>query len=201
MRKKYTPEEHDFLRSYIPNHTCKEISKAFYEKFGVELTEDKVKSYMSNHKLKNGLTGRFKKGNVPQNKGKKMSPEVYEKIKSTMFKKGSTPHNHKPVGTEVINRDGYIMIKVEEPNKWKLKHRLVYEQHIGKSIPKDKVVVFLDQDKTNCNFDNLILVERKYHVIMNHLNLYRNDKALSEVGINLAKLIHVTTTKNKELNK
>ena len=36
----------------------------------------------------NPFNGRFSKNHVPVNKGKKMSPEVYEKVKHTFFKKG-----------------------------------------------------------------------------------------------------------------
>ena len=35
-----------------------------------------------------GKAHRFKKGHKTHNKGKKMPPEVYEKVKRTMFKKG-----------------------------------------------------------------------------------------------------------------
>ena len=34
---------------------------------------------------------RFKKGQVSHNKGKKMSPEAYEKVKKSMFKPGQIP--------------------------------------------------------------------------------------------------------------
>ena len=45
---------------------------------------------------KNGVRHRFTKGQAPPNKGQKMSKEVYEKVKPTMFKKGQRPVNWKP---------------------------------------------------------------------------------------------------------
>lgn len=102
----------------------------------------------------------FKKGFVPANKGKKMPPEVYAKCAGTMFKKGQNPINHREVGSERIDRDGYIMIKVAEPNKWKLKHRLVWEQANG-PIPKGYNIQFRDGNKLNLDIDNLYMISRK----------------------------------------
>ena len=62
-----------------------------------------------------------------------MPKEVYEKVKHTMFAKGNVPPNHRPVGSERISIDGYIEVKVAEPDKWRLKQRVVYEEAKGES--------------------------------------------------------------------
>ena len=61
---------------------------------------------------------------------------------------------------------GYIEIKVEEPNKWRLKHRVVWEMAHGE-IPKDNVIIFKDNDKTNTDIDNLILTEKGVNATLN----------------------------------
>ena len=85
----------------------------------------------------------IKKGNVPANKGKKqteyMTPEAIAKTAKTRFKKGNTPHNHKPVGYQRITQDGYIEVKTEEPNIFKLKHRLVWEKEFGEIPAGNKI--------------------------------------------------------------
>ena len=48
-----------------------------------------------------------------------------------MFAKGNVPPNHRPVGSERISKDGYIEVKVAEPNKWRLKQRVVYEEAVS----------------------------------------------------------------------
>ncbi|MBQ8004528.1 MAG: HNH endonuclease, partial [Oscillospiraceae bacterium] len=63
--RRYTDAERAFLRAFIPGHTYKEIVAEFNKVFDNLITEPQVKSYMSNHGIKNGLTGRFKKGNIP----------------------------------------------------------------------------------------------------------------------------------------
>lgn len=116
-----------------------------------------------------GINTRFKKGNIPQNKGKKMKPEMYEKLKSTMFKKGCKPHNFKNSGYSRITKDGYIEVKQE--NGFKLLHRIVYENCYG-PIPNGHNVQFKDGNKQNCTPENLYIINRKEQMIQNSfLNL------------------------------
>ena len=81
-----------------------------------------------------GKKYRYKKGNIPPNKGKKMPAEVYEKVKPSMFKKGSRPHNWKPDGTIVERKDTdqngrvYLYYKVSDSN-WILYHNKVWIEH------------------------------------------------------------------------
>ena len=192
----YTDDERAFFEEYVFGHSYDEIQIAFIEKFGWEISIGQIKSYIGNHHLNTGKTGRFQKGQVAHNKGAKMSKEVYEKAKNTMFTKGHVPHNHKPVGSERVNVDGYIEIKVEEPRKWQLKHNVVWENHNGK-IPKGSVVIFLDRNKMNVTIDNLKLIKRSELLIMNRYNLYGENADVTEVGTNLAKLIDVTNKKIK----
>ena len=102
---------------------------------------------------------RFKKGNVPANKGKRlvdfMSAAGIERSSRTRFKKGQAPHNLRPVGYERIDKkDGYVFIKVEMGRKMVLKHRWVWEQAHGK-IPKGHIIAFRDGNKQNCALENL----------------------------------------------
>ena len=188
---KYTDEEHVFMREYVPGHSYSEIRTAYIEKFGREITYGRIKSYIGNHHLNTGRTGCFQKGNIPYNKGRKMPPEVYEKTKATMFKKGNIPQNYRPVGSERITKDGYIEIKIADPNKWQLKHKYVYEQINGK-IPNGYAILFLDGNKLNTDISNLKLIKRSELLIMNRYNLYGADAETTEVATNLAKLIDRT---------
>ncbi|HHT23148.1 MAG TPA: HNH endonuclease [Bacteroidales bacterium] len=105
----------------------------------------------------------IKKGTVPPNKGKKqieyMTPEAIERTKATRFKKGQRVWNHKPVGYERVNTSGYTEVKTAEPNKFELKHRVIWRQHYGK-IPRGHNVQFRDGNPQNFNIENLYLISR-----------------------------------------
>lgn len=196
---RYTEEEHTFLRNFIPGHTYKEIVQAYNQKFKQPITESRVKSYMSNHKLKNGLTGRFEKGHVPVNKG--THPPTVGRMGDTQFKKGHLPHNTKPIGYERMTRDGYIEVKVmERPDRKKgiknfvPKHRLVWEAANG-PIPKGNKIIFLDGDKNNCDIENLAMVNAAENLELLRCNLRSENPKLTETGVLVAKLAVTTNRK------
>ena len=128
----------------------------------------------------NAVAHRFKKGSIPPNKGKKMSPEVYEKVKETMFKKGNSPVNHREVGSERINVDGYIETKVAEPNVWKLKHRIVWEQHNG-VIPAGYNVQFKNHNTQDCRIENLYLISKAEQMRTENSLIAKYPKELQDV--------------------
>lgn len=188
---KYTAEEHEFLHSFIPGHTYKEIVEEYNKRFSEPITVSRVKEYMGNHKIKNGLTGRFKKGQVPFNKGwKGVCAKGCEK---TWFKDGHLPHNTKPIGYERITRDGYVEVKVAmRPSRkdcndnFILKHRLIWEQANG-PIPKGHIVIFKDGNKQNFDLDNLALITREEHLQLTRRELRSSEAELTETGILIAK--------------
>lgn len=193
---KYTDEEHAFLRDFIPGHTYVEIAEAFNKKFGIARSPANIKGYMGNNKLTNGLKGCFKKGHVPYNKGRKgyCSPGC----EKTWFKKGHRPKNYRPVGSERVTRDGYVEIKVSDPNKWELKHRVVWEEANG-PINKDECLLFRDNNCQNCCIDNLILVKRYEQLRMNQDGLFRFEGEEKDVAVNIARL--KSLTRRRQRNK
>lgn len=193
---RYTDEEKQFFIEYVPGHSHMEIQQEFIKRLEWEITLMQVKNSIKRYKLHTGRTGQFSKGHIPQNKGKKMAPEVYEKCKGTMFKKGNVPKNHRPVGSERINKDGYVEIKIEEPNKWMLKHRLMWQQANGK-IPKGHIVIFRDNNKTNVVLENLMLISRKDNAIINHMGLSNTIDETKELSVSFAQLVSATHRRKK----
>ena len=138
----------------------------------------------------------IKKNTAPPNKGKKqteyMTPEAIAKTAKTRFKKGNTPHNHKSVGYQRITQDGYIEVKTEEPNIFKLKHRLVWEKEFGE-IPAGNNIQFKDGNRLNCELENLYIITRADQVnINNSINRYPDD---------IKKAIRMLAKLNKQLKK
>lgn len=141
----------------------------------------------------NAVVHRFKKGSIPHNKGKKMSPEIYEKVKETMFKKGNSPVNHREVGSERINVDGYIEIKVAEPNRWRFKHRIIWEQVYGE-IPKGYNVQFKNHNPQDCRIENLYLICRADQLAKENSYWAKYPKEIQE-------LIHLKGLVNRAIHK
>ena len=126
-KKKLFPDEiANFIKSNAKGMYNKDLTELVNKTFGTCYKISQIDSYKNNHGISSGLNGQFVKGQIPPNKGKKMSPEMYEKCKTTMFKKGNIPQNHRPVGSERVAKDGYMQIKVAEPNKWQQKNVYIY---------------------------------------------------------------------------
>ncbi|MDC7124294.1 MAG: HNH endonuclease [Spirochaetales bacterium] len=173
----YTAEELKFLENNCKGKSFHELTKLFNKYFYLSLSVDQIKSTMARYGFKNGRNTCFKPGHIPHNKGVK----GLHYSRETEFKKGNRPVNYKPIGSERINVDGYIEIKIKDPNKWALKHRLIYEAAYGK-IPKGHVVIFADTNRLNLSPSNLLLVTRKELVVMNKNKLIYSDKDLTKTG-------------------
>lgn len=152
----YSNEQIGFLKS-IAHLPRPEMARLFNEKYNEQRTKESMQRFCSKHKL-TGVenTGRLKKGHATWNKGK----TGYMGANRTSFKNGSTPHNTRPLWSErTCSKDGFVWIKVSEPNGFVLKHHWVWEQ-VGREVPKGMVLCFKDGDKLNCNLDNLTLMTR-----------------------------------------
>lgn len=115
--------------------------------------------------------------------------ETIDKILKTTFKKGNVPKNHREVGSERINVDGFIEIKVSEPSKWRLKSRVMYEQYHNVKLTSKDVIIYLDGNKLNLEKDNLKLITRKDNLILNNHKLRYSNKEATESGVLVAKLM------------
>lgn len=187
----WTEEELEFLREVYPYYPNKEIIKMLKDKFGFEVTGKQLGNARNNNDLPKKVipnSGCYRKGDEPWNKGKGMSDEVREKVKGTWFKKGQIPKNHKPVGSTRIDRNGYVKIKIAEPNKWVLYHRHLYERAHGEKLKKNEAVIFADGNKLNFDIDNLVKVNRANLLYLNNKKLIFDDPELTKTGVNVSKV-------------
>ena len=200
----WTQQEMDILSRMYPDHFAGEIAEilgrnvsSVYRKakaLGLKATPEKIsRSGRMSANNPRVIAARFTKGHVPANKGKRMRPETYAKVSRTMFKKGNTPVNHREVGSERVNVDGYIEVKVAEPNRWRLKHRVVWEQHNGE-IPKGHNIQFKNHNPLDCGIENLYLISRADQMARENSFYARYPKELQEV-------IHLKGVVNRAIHK
>lgn len=190
-RRLLDDEEQKFVFENYKGNAPMKMTELLNKKYNRSFTVKQIRSFYKNHNLNSGETGYFIKGHQPHNKGKKMSEylsvEVIRKIKTSQFKKGNIPKNHRVIGSERINKDGYIEVKIDEPNVWTLKHRYIWEKVNGK-IPQGSVIRFLDGNKLNCNIDNLVLISRKEHLETIRNGFVSENPEITKAVINIAKL-------------
>ena len=139
---------------------------------------------MRKYGLTTGHTGKFGDDGHYYT-GHKMSPEKYEAARPTMFKKGNVPPNRAVVGTEVVTYNGFIKVKVAQPNKWVKKHVLVWEAAHG-PMPSKSCIMFLDRNRSNCDLSNLILVSKTANKIINKNKMFGDDPVVNKTMAALA---------------
>jgi hypothetical protein len=184
-KKFWTDVEIEYLKANFPENYTKDICEHLGRSYSsVSAQAHVLKLHKSDQfnamelqhqgkRLKlDGAKFRFSKGHKPLNKGKKMSAQVYEKAKPTMFKKGQVPLNTKPDGYESIDVDGYIKIKSQ--GKMRYKHRILWEQHNG-ALEKFDVVRFKDGNPLNCVIENLELVTRNENMVRNTIHRFPEE--------------------------
>ena len=203
-KPKWNKEHFQFLREFVPGHSEKEIQKALEDKFGIKTSIGNIGNLKNMAGVKSGtIGGQFQKGQVSWNKGKKwsefMSEEGRKNSLKTCFKKGNVPSNHKPIGYERVDIEGYVYVKVQDLHQnrnFRQKHYLVWEQHYG-PVPKGYQLRFLDGNRQNCDISNLALVSNAEKVYLNRMTK-TTDPELHKSQILIAKLIDTT---NKRKNK
>lgn len=193
----FTPEKKKILFDLYPTTRNRDIAKR------LKMTEAAIIAAGFRYKLRKdpecwrewSSKGFFHKGQEPPNKGRKwseyMSKEGMRNSRLTTFKKGTIPPNHKPVGSTRISKDGFIEIKIQEPNVWEHYHRLMWEETFG-PIPKGYNVAFVTSDKKNVSPWNLMLETRAQNMKRNSYHNY---------GPEIARAIQLRGALNRQINK
>ena len=181
----------DEIRAYIDANYVgtgyHEMALQIFHKFGRLYKDSQIRGYYKNHKLNSGLTGKlFEKGQRPQNGSRK--GHCFDGCEKGWFKRGSKPPNYVPVGTERVRKsNGYVWVKIAEPNKWRMKHLLVWEEANG-PVPDGWKIYFKDGNTQNCELDNLMLIEQRVLGSLNRQGLSKYKGELAETAVNIARL-------------
>lgn len=155
----YTKEMFEFMQSG-KYETRQELCDAFNKKFNLNLTLGKLRDLNTKRGLNIGMPTRnmdnLRKGWV--------------KIRG---------YATKEIGEEVERGEDVPYIKLGH-NNYIAKHRYLYEKYHNVTLDFDDLIIFLDDDKTNFNKENLYKVSRAVAGIMvgNDLNgMKTTDKA------------------------
>ncbi|RKQ68983.1 HNH endonuclease [Litorimonas taeanensis] len=169
----YSEEELAWIKSHasMPRNAIFEL---FVETFKrTDVRQDDIKSLCTRRKWRAASDGRFKKGTIPPNKGKK-KVTLHPNTLRAQFKAGHQPANSKPLGYErICSKNGYILIKVAQTNPYTgaptrimPKHRYLWEQENG-PIPAGCVLRCLDNNKLNTDPNNWICISLSLNARLN----------------------------------
>lgn len=161
MRNKYSIEFEEDMYRLATNNSLDDLLKVAKSKYRYDITKKQLQSYLSKRKI------RYKGYDI--NKVRDMGSDY-------------------PIGYEYIKPDGMILVKVAK-DKYKYKQRLIYEQYYGVELTDDDYIIFLDQSRTNFDINNLRKITRRESSIVANQGLFFNESALTETGIEVAKLI------------
>lgn len=197
---RYSDEELKFIEVNVKNPE-KVLVQMFNETFEQKINVVILGNLKRKLGVKSGLSGCFEKGHVPATKGLKwdeyMSKKGQENSRKTTFKKGHVPANARPLGSERMDLNGYLMIKVAEPNKFVLKHKWLWEQHFG-VIPSGYILTFLDGNPLNCELSNLKLISKTQNLILNRKKLRFKNSELNQSAIEVARVIESCNRRRNE---
>ena len=184
IRLVYTDEMVAFLHEH-KTMLREEMTSLFNEKFGTNISRRVLNRKCERIGALTGRTGRIEKGNKPWNTGTK----GLMKANVTTFKKGNKPCNVKPVGYERITKDGYIEVKISEPNVFEMKHRHIWQLAHG-PIPKGHVIVFKNTNKQDCRIENLEIITRGELARLNQSYKHLVTPETNEACVAMAKIKH-----------
>jgi hypothetical protein len=192
-------EETELLIEYYPHRSTKEvafiigksIAQCYNKAFALQLhkTPEYLATEASGRLKHTRVESQFPKGHKPWNKGLK---GIQIGGTESQFKKGNVPANHKEVGSERIDEDGYTYIKIAEHTRWVLKHRYIYEQHHGKLEPH-MIVTFRDKNISNFEIENLEAITKVENMERNRITKY--PQPIQQTIKTLNKLWHAIKSK------
>jgi hypothetical protein len=191
-----TDEQFEYFLEINHGRKADEVASMLNEKFGTNFESKYIYYFRKNHKIPCGYDAKFKKGETSHFKGKKLSPEHYDRASENFFKSGNQPPKTKPLFSERIGRHGNIEVKVTN-NKWISKAKFIYEKNFG-PIKKNEMVRFID-GKENYDINNLFVITKSANLIANKNHYKYNDPELQKAALNLAKLTDLRYQKIKEM--
>lgn len=172
MRNKYSEKfEKDMIRLATDN-SLDSLLKVAKSKYKYNITKKQLRLYLSKRKI------RYKDFDYARSERTRNLGDYY------------------PIGYEYTKDDGMVLVKIAK-DKYMYKQRYIYEQYYNVKLTSDDYIIFLDQDRTNFNIDNLKRINRRESSIVANQKLFFNKPELTKTGIEIAKLMIKVKEKNK----
>jgi hypothetical protein len=198
MKKPWTSAELVYLRDHFENENTRVIAQALGRTYGSvadkaeKLGLKKSKEFWKDPQKtgwaalgKEGRDSRFKPGHKPWNKNMK-GFDAGGRSHETRFKPGQLSVNAKWDGCISARTDKrgitYLFIRVSL-RQWVPLAQAVWIAFKG-PIPKGFFVRFKNNNPMDCRIENLLLVDRRQHMVKNSIHNYPPDLVRSILAVN-----------------
>ena len=191
----FTKAEQDFIAEHYKGILTADLTDMLNKEFGTDYKPSQVRSYKKNRHMSSGVDGTFRA------EGRRYKLPKGTRIPGSekgWFKKGQMPHNHMEVGAQVFTFDGYIKVKIAEPNYWEFLHKLVWQEANG-PIPPEHNIIFLDGNKQNCSLENLYCLPKDEYGALQALRSENPEITLTAAAV--VKLKYLALEKDGKRNK
>lgn len=155
-KSRFTEEADAYLKENWEFQTSTELANSLYEKFAITVRPSTV-----NERLRN----------IGVCRGCRYTP------------KGYLPRACKPIGSERIDKERTIMVKVAQPDVWKPKAQIVMGYD-----PKESQVIFLDGNSLNVTPENMVVVNKKVHARLAKNGWLNSSNGVLMAGIKWSEL-------------
>lgn len=173
---RYPAEHLAFIKAHCTLPRA-ELTAKVNSHFNTTYSVNRIQALCKRRKWHTGRDGRFYIGHQAWN-ANSAGTGLCKANAGSWSTENKPDYNRKPLGHERLTKDGYTMIKVAEPDIFRLKQHVIYEQHHG-SIPDQHVIRFKDSNPRNFDIHNLVAVPRGVNTILNRK--YRHYLAINEI--------------------
>ncbi len=153
----YSDEQLNFIKECYLKYGTKEATKLFNKKFNMTKSMSQISA-------------------IAKKNGWHVDTSVRENIWANCLDRS------KEVGSIRKNKSGRFFIKVEGYKKYQEAGRAVWEKHNGK-IPKGNVILYLDNDPSNYDINNLAMISRKRLTELQGFGMKSIDAEITKTGI------------------
>ena len=161
MKNKYDKQFEDFVRENVSKYKLEDLRTLVQDKFNLTLSKEALRRYISGHC--NEKYADYNKQKAPKNV-----------IKCD-------------IGTERMSDNG-IVVKIAQPNCWKLKHRLMYEKYHNCELNSNDCVIFLNQNRNDFSKENLKKISFQEFMYLHNCGTFSNNPDLTKLGLLSAQL-------------
>lgn len=161
MRNRYNKEFRDYVNENASKYTKEELRLLIQDKFNIQISSEALRRYFNRHNINKYID--YNKNNIR---------DVYKC----------------PIGTEKITSEG-TFIKVEQPDKWRRKSRVMYEKYHNCKLKDNEYIIFLNRNNEDFRKENLIKTSKTEIAYLRNKDMFSNNPELTKLGILTAKLM------------